>query len=219
MTRLQRAVARRMSAAKAEIPEFVTEIEVDMAAASAVRRALRSAGGFVPSYNDLVVKACALALRRVPHLNASFGEDHVTLHDRINIGVAVATERALTVPTIFDADRKTLEEIARDASALAEKVRAGSIRVADLAGATFTVSNLGMHGITRFIAVINPPQAGILAVGAVQDRVVAHDGEPEIRARLTVTLSADHRVVYGAEAAEFLNAIRAGLETPQELIA
>ncbi len=207
-----------MTAAKAEIPDFVTEVEVDMVAIAAIRRELRDEGGFVPSYNDFVIKACALALREVPQLNASFSTDRITHHRRVNVGVAVAAKGALVVPTIFDADRKPIEEIGRCVAALAAKVRDGSIRLDELADATFTVSNLGMHGIPRFVAVINPPQAGILAVGAVQERVVANHGNVEIRLRMTATLSADHRVVYGGDAAEFLGAVRAGLEAPEGLV-
>lgn len=217
MTRLQRAVARRMSAAKAEIADFVTEMDVDMLAVAEIRQRRRDDGDFVPSYNDFVIKACAIALRRVPKLNASFAGDRFVLHHAVNIGVAVATGGALVVPTIFDADRKPLEEIGRRSAALAGKVRDGSIRQDDLTGATFTVSNLGMYGVRRFAAVINPPQAAILAVGAVQDRVVADNGQAKIRPRMTAVLTADHRIVYGVDAAEFLTAVRSTLEDPSEL--
>lgn len=217
MTRLQRAVARRMTASRAEIPDFVTEVDVDMGAVARMREDHKRDGAFTPSYNDFVIKACALALRQVPQLNASFSGDRFTLHRQVNIGVAVAAEGALVVPTIFGADRKSLADIGRSAASLAAKVRDGSIRAEELAGGTFTVSNLGMHGVDRFTALINPPQAGILALGAVQERVVAHQGRAEIRLRMTATLTADHRVVYGADAAEFLCAVRAALEAPEEL--
>lgn len=217
MTRLQRAVARRMAASRAEIPDFVTEVDVDMGAVARMREDDKRAGTSVPSYNDFVIKACALALRQVPQLNASFSGDRFTLHRQINIGVAVAAKGALVVPTIFGADRMSLVEIGRSAAALAAKVRDGSIRAEELVGGTFTVSNLGTHGVDRFTALINPPQAGILALGTVQERVVARQGRAEVRLRMTATLTADHRVVYGADAAEFLSAARAALEAPEEL--
>lgn len=218
MTRLQRAVARRMSAAKAAIPDFVTEVDIDMVAVTDIRDERKRQGGFVPSYNDFVIKACASALKRVPQLNASLSDDHFTLHRRINVGIAVGTKGVLIVPTIFDADRMTVEEIGRCAATLAGKVRGGSIRTDDLAGATFTVTNLGMYGVRRFVAVINPPQVAILAVGAVQDRVVARNGKGEIRKQMTAALSADHRVVYGTDAGEFLGAVREGLEAPEGIL-
>lgn len=219
MTRLQRAVARRMTAARAEIPDFITEVEVDMVAVDRLRQDLRREGGAGPSYNDFAIWACAVALKQVPQLNAGFSGDRFTLHRRINIGMAVATKGVLMVPTIFDADRKSLVEIGHRAAELAAKVRDGSIRADDLTGGTFTVTNLGMQGVDRFSAVINPPQAGILAVGAVRERVVARLGRMEIRTRVIATLTADHRVAYGADAAEFLGAFRAALEAPADCVA
>ena len=218
MTRIQRTIARRMTAAKAEVPEFVAETEVDMGAVHELRADLKRGGAFVPSYNDLIVKACALALRRVPQVNASYTPDGFQIHDRVNIGVAVAAERALIVPTVFEADWKSVEQIGHEVRALAAKVRDGSIRAEELADQTFTVSNLGMHGVRRFTAIINPPQAGILATGAVEDRVAARDGRPVVRLRMSAVLTSDHRVVYGADAAEFLAAFRAALEAPADLV-
>jgi len=217
LTRLQRTVARRMTAARAETPDFAAEVDVDMSAVAALRAALRREERFVPSYNDYVVKACALALRAVPQLNASYADDEVVRHARVNVGVAVATDGGLVVPTVPDADRLSVEEISRAIAALAAKVRDGSIAPAELAGGTFTVSNLGMHGVRRFTAIVNPPQAGILAVGAVQERVVAREGRPQVGLRMLVTLSADHRIVYGADAAAFLAACRSALEDPGAL--
>jgi pyruvate dehydrogenase E2 component (dihydrolipoamide acetyltransferase) len=131
--------------------------------------------------------------------------------------VAVAAQDALVVPTIFDADRKSLGQIAREARALAERVRAGAITPPELSGGTFSVSNLGMYGITSFVPVINPPQAAILGVGAMTPQPVALDGEVQIRSRMTITLACDHRILYGADAAEFLGRIRQLLETPLQL--
>ncbi len=217
MTRTQRTVARRMAAAKAEVPDFIAEVDVDMVGVGQLRASARGAGEFVPSYNDFIVKACALALRRVPQVNASYTPEGFRINDRVSIGVAVAAPGALIVPTVFDADCKSVAQIGHEIRELAEKVRDGSIRADELAGQTFTVSNLGMHGIQRFTAIVNPPQAGILATGAVEDRVVPRDGAPVVRPRMSAALTSDHRVVYGADAAAFLAAFRALLESPDDL--
>jgi pyruvate dehydrogenase E2 component (dihydrolipoamide acetyltransferase) len=217
LTRMQRTIARRMVAAKQQIPDFAAEVDVEMAAVAAARERCKADGAFVPSFNDAVIKASALALVEAPEVNASFAEEGFEYHDRINIGVAVAAERALVVPTITDADRKSLEEIGRESRALSEKVRSGTIQAHELAGQTFTVSNLGMLGVRRFTAVISAPQAAILAVGRIEDRVVPVDGRPAVRPLMTVSLSSDHRVVYGADAARFLTAFRDALERPAAL--
>ena len=217
MTRVQRTVARRMVAAKAEVPDFIAEVDVDMVGVGELRASSRRAGEFVPSYNDFIVKACALALRRVPQVNASYTPEGFRINDRVSIGVAVAAPGALIVPTVFDADRKSVAQIGGEIRELAGKVRDGSIRAEELAGQTFTVSNLGMHGIRRFTAIVNPPQAGILATGAVEDRVVPRDGAPVVSLRMSAALTSDHRVVYGADAAAFLAAFRALLESPGDL--
>jgi pyruvate dehydrogenase E2 component (dihydrolipoamide acetyltransferase) len=190
-----------------------------MDAAVALRAELKAlGGGDVPSYNDMVVKACALALREFPRANGSYRDARFELYGAINIGVAVAAADSLVVPTVFDADRKSLREIARDTRALAERVRAGAITPPELSGGTFTVSNLGMYGVTDFTAVINPPQAAILAVGALAPRaVVGDDGEVVARNTMNVTLACDHRILYGADAAQFLARIRALLERPLAL--
>jgi pyruvate dehydrogenase E2 component (dihydrolipoamide acetyltransferase) len=170
-----------------------------------------------PSFNDFVVKASALALRDFPRANGAYRDGRFELYGRVNVGVAVAAQDALVVPTVFDADRKSLGQIAREARALAERVRAGAITPPELSGGTFSVSNLGMYGISSFTAVINPPQAAILAVGAMEPKPVVLDGEVQIRSRLTLTLSCDHRILYGADAAEFLARIREYLEQPLRL--
>ena len=172
LTKLQEVVARRMSESKATAPHFYLTAEVDMTAAVRARAALKASSGegaVVPSINDMVVKACALALTEFPKANGSYRDGRFELHSRVNIGIAVAAEGSLVVPTVFDADRKGLRQIAAEARALAAKVREGLITPPELAGGTFTVSNLGMFGIEEFGAVINQPQAGILAVGAVRE--------------------------------------------------
>jgi pyruvate dehydrogenase E2 component (dihydrolipoamide acetyltransferase) len=217
LTRIQQVIARRMAESKATVPEFTLRGEIDMEGCVKLRSELKALGGEVPSYNDMVVKACALALREFPRANGSYKDGKFELHSRVNVGVAVAATDALVVPTIFDADAKSLREIARQSRALAEKVRAGTVAPPELSGGTFTVSNLGMFGVTDFTAVINPPQAAILAVGALAPRAVVRDGELVARHTMGVTLACDHRILYGADAARFLARIRELLEAPLAL--
>ena len=221
LTATQRTIAQRMTESRASIPEFTLEAEIDMEAAATLRDELRELGRDpLPSFNDLVVKAVALALRRHPSLNASYGGDHVLRFDRVNVGIAVATEDALYVPTIADADRRSVFEIAELARGLIAKIGRGEIAPEELRDGTFTVSNLGMFGVRRFHAVINPPQAAILAVGEVAQRpAVAEGGEIVARYQMDVVLSCDHRVVYGAEAARFLQTLKTLLERPVALVA
>ena len=218
LTRTQQVIARRMAESKATVPEFTIATDVDMEGAVELRKQLKAAaetvGGAVPSYNDMVVKASALALREYPRANGSYKDGHFELYSRINVGVAVAAQEALVVPTVFDADRKSLGEIARDTRTVAERVRANAVTPPELSGGTFTVSNLGMFGVTEFSAVINPPQAAILAVGKMEPRAVVRDDEIVARNIMTLTLVCDHRILYGADAAEFLARIKALLEQP-----
>jgi pyruvate dehydrogenase E2 component (dihydrolipoamide acetyltransferase) len=164
-----------------------------------------------------VVKACALALREHPTANGSYRDGRLQLHSRVNVGVAVAAENALVVPTVFDADEKSLGEIARETHTLAQRVRDVTITPPELGGGTFTVSNLGMYGVRNFTAIINPPQAGILSVGSLAPRAVVSDGVVVARNAMTLTLACDHRILYGAEAAQFLARVRELLETPSAL--
>jgi pyruvate dehydrogenase E2 component (dihydrolipoamide acetyltransferase) len=220
LTRLQKTVARRMAESKATAPDFVLTVEVDMEEAVALRKQLKAAAGDsapAPSFNDFVIKASALALRDFPRANGAYRDGRFELYSRVNVGVAVAGQDALVVPTVFDADSKSLGHIAREARALAERVRAGAITPPELSSGTFTVSNLGMFGIKRFVAVINPPQAAILAVGALEPRPVVRDRKVEVRSMMELTLSCDHRILYGADAAEFLAKIREYLENPLRL--
>jgi pyruvate dehydrogenase E2 component (dihydrolipoamide acetyltransferase) len=166
------------------------------------------------THTDLLVKVCAAALEQHPRVNATWAGDRAQAQADVNVGIAVATDDGLVVPTIFDADVKPVGQIARDTRALAERVRAGAITPPELSSGTFTVSNLGMFGIQSFVAVINPPQAAILAVGAMAPKPVVVDGEIVARNRMTISLSCDHRILYGADAAEFLARIRALLEQP-----
>jgi pyruvate dehydrogenase E2 component (dihydrolipoamide acetyltransferase) len=218
-SRTQQLVARRMAEAKATIPHFQVQTEVAMDAAVALRNEFKASvdGDAVPSLNDLIVKACAIALRRHPRANGSYVDGDFELHGRINVGVAVATEDALVVPVLRDADTKALGSIARETRRLAERVRSGEISPPELAGATFTVSNLGMFGMTAITPVINPPQAAILGVGALRETLARVDGEIVDRTLMTLTLSCDHRILYGADAARLLADVRTVLETPLAL--
>jgi pyruvate dehydrogenase E2 component (dihydrolipoamide acetyltransferase) len=232
LSRTQQTIARRMAESKATIPHFTLQADVDMEACVALRGELKrlahervstpTAAGTreplkAPTFNDMVVKAAALALREHPRANGSYRDGRLRLHARVNVGVAVAAEESLVVPTVFDADEKSLGEIAREALALAERVRSGAVTPPELGGGTFTVSNLGMYGIESFTAIINPPQAAILSVGSVQARAVVHDGELAARHTMTLMLACDHRILYGAEAAQFLARIRELLQTPSAL--
>ncbi|MGD0454598.1 MAG: dihydrolipoamide acetyltransferase family protein [Solirubrobacteraceae bacterium] len=234
LSRTQQTIARRMAESKATIPDFTLQIDVDMEECVKLRAQLKrisqheSAGEpgaqaprreqlKAPTYNDMVVKACALALREHPTANGSYRDGRLQLHSRVNVGVAVAAEDALVVPTVFDADEKSVGEIARETHTLVERVRTATITPPELGGGTFTVSNLGMYGVKSFTAIINPPQAGILSVGALAPRAVVHGGELAVRNTMTLLLACDHRILYGAEAAQFLARIRELLETPSAL--
>jgi pyruvate dehydrogenase E2 component (dihydrolipoamide acetyltransferase) len=219
LTRLQQTVARRMAESKATAPEFVLQAEVDMEAAVELRKQLKAAAGErpAPSFNDLIVKSAALALTEFPRANGSYRDGKFELYSRVNVGIAVAGQDALVVPTVFDADRKSLGEIARETRALAERVRDGKITPPELSAGTFTVSNLGMYGMDRIVPVINPPQAAILGVGAMNPQPAVVDGEVTVRTRMGLTLVCDHRILYGADAAEFLARIRERLENPLSL--
>ena len=220
LTRLQKTVARRMAESKATAPDFVLTVEVDMEDAVELRKQLKIAAGEQPppSFNDFVIKASALALRDFPRANGAYRDGKFELYSRVNVGMAVAGQDALVVPTVFDADSKSLGHIARESRALAERVRAGAITPPELSSGTFTVSNLGMFGIKRFVAVINPPQAAILAVGEVALRPVVENGRLIARTMMDVALSCDHRVIYGAGAARFLRRVRELLEHPALLL-
>jgi pyruvate dehydrogenase E2 component (dihydrolipoamide acetyltransferase) len=218
-TTAQQTVARRMSESKATAPEFFVETEVDMTTAVAYREQLRSMVTPLPSFNDFVIKASAQALRQYPNVNAAYKDGHFEQYSDVNIGMVVSAVELLAVPTLFNVDQKGLAQIAHEAQQLSEAVRTRSIQPSQMSGGTFSISNLGMYGVDRFTAILNPPQAAILAVGAINRRaVIAEDGMSlVIRQIMNMTLTCDHRILYGAEAAEFLGAIKAWLESPQLL--
>ena len=219
-TRAQSLIARRMAESRATVPSFTLETTVDMTTAVSLRAEMKETaldGELVPTVNDLVVKAAAIALREQPDANGAWRDGHFERYSRVNIGVAVAGEGSLVVPTVFDADRLTLAEIAAATQGLAARVRSGEITPPELSSGTFTVSNLGMFGVRAFEAIINQPQAAILAVGAVQERPAVHDGQVVPRKLMDLTLACDHRVLYGADGARLLERIRALLEAPLSL--
>ena len=220
-TRLQQIVARRMAEAMATIPHFQVQTEVTMDAALALRVQLKEAAGDgtpAPSINDLIVKACALTLPDHPLVNGSFKDGAFELHDHVHVGIAVASDDGLVVATIPDAAIKSLGQIARDSRRLAERVRTRTATPPELTGATFTVSNLGMFGMTAITAVINPPQAAILGVGASRPTLArGQNGEIVDRQLLTLTLSCDHRILNGADGSLFLLDVKRCLESPLRL--
>jgi pyruvate dehydrogenase E2 component (dihydrolipoamide acetyltransferase) len=219
LTRLQRTVARRMAESRATVPDFELRCEVDMSEAVRLRERLADVSDPAPSYNDFIVKAAALALRQFPRVNGAYRDGAVETYSRVNVGVAVAADEALVVPTIFDADRLSLGEISRKSRELAARVRDRSIAPSDVGGGTFTVSNLGMYGVDSFSAVVNPPQAAILAVGSLKPRAaVDPDGNVVARPTIVLTLACDHRVLYGADGARFLARVRELLERPDALV-
>src|SRR3954453_2867780 len=218
LTRLQRTVSRRMAESKATAPDFALEVEIDMALCVKLRERLKQVEEKPPSFNDMVVKACANALREHPRVNAAYRDGKFELYSRVNVGVAVAANDALVVPTVFDADKKSLGEISRTVQQLATKVRDSKITPPELSGGTFTVSNLGMFGIDRFTAVINPPQAALLAVGALKKKPVVDEGGRIVaRDMMAAALICDHRILYGADGAQFLARVRELLEQPLSL--
>ena len=217
LTKLQQTVARRMAESKATAPHFYLQTEIDMSRCFEARARIKASaaeGEVVPSFNDMVVKACAIALREFPRANGSYRDGKFELYSRVNVGIAVAAHDALVVPTIFDTDLKGLRQIATEARALAARVREGTVTPPELSGGTFTVSNLGMYGVSNFHAVINSPQAAILAVGAIEEKAVVRDGGLTAARTMGVTLACDHRILYGADGAEFLARVRALLEEP-----
>lgn len=221
LSRVQSIIARRLTESKQTIPHFYVSSEVDMTDLLAMRQTFNaSAGedGVKVTVNDLIVKASALALEKFPEVNSSIQGDQFIRHKQINVGIAVDVPGALVVPVIRDANIKGVRSIAREARALIEKARANKLAPADLEGGTFSVSNLGMMDASSFIAVINPPHAAILAIAAARKQFVPIDGQPVIRDLMTITLSADHRIIYGATVARFLQEVKRLLQNPYSLL-
>jgi pyruvate dehydrogenase E2 component (dihydrolipoamide acetyltransferase) len=218
LTRLQQTVSRRMAESKATAPDFSISLTVDMTAAVELRERLKQISDPVPSFNDMVVKACASALREFPKVNGAYRDGKFELYENVNVGIAVAAQDALVVPTLFDADEKSLGQIARDARQVIEKVKEKTVTPPELSGGTFTVSNLGMFGIEQFTAIINPPQAAILTVGKLEKKPAVDDkGKLVARDQMVLTLVCDHRILYGADGAQFLARVKELLEQPLSL--
>lgn len=218
LSRMRAAIARKVSETWRSVPHFFVTVEADMEVAEKLHHELRE-GGRPVSINDLVVKACALALESFPRVNASFAGDRAVVHDEINVGIAVAVEEGLFVPVIRNCRGRSVFDIARASRDLVERCRSGKIAEGELSGGTFTVSNLGMYGVEEFVAVINSPEAAILAVGGVADRPKVAGGQVIAGRLMKMTLSGDHRIIDGAMAAKFLAEVKRLLESPALLIA
>jgi pyruvate dehydrogenase E2 component (dihydrolipoamide acetyltransferase) len=216
LNQMRKTIARRMTEAW-EAPAFQISMSADMTASIRLREALLAQvkeGGVRPTYSDILTKVVALALIRHRDVNAHFAGDSVKLSPTANIGIAVAVPHGLVVPVIAGCERLTIPEIAAARADIVSRTREGKLRAEDLDGGTFTISNLGMYGVERFTAVLNPPQAGILAVGAIEERAVVVDGDFEIQPRMDMTLTIDHRSVDGATASEFLATVKSFLQEP-----
>jgi pyruvate dehydrogenase E2 component (dihydrolipoamide acetyltransferase) len=220
LTQIRKTIARRLAESIGPIPTFYLTAEFDLQRASEMRAAMTAMGDdYKVSFNDIILKATATALSQHPEVNAHWLGDHIRLHHRVHLGMAVATDDGLIVPVIFDADQKRMSEIAIESKALAKKARERKLAPAEYTGSTFSVSNLGMMQIEQFTAIINPPECGILAIGAIEDKVVvASDGSPETRKRVRMTMSCDHRAIDGAVGARFLQTLRRMIENPLMLV-
>lgn len=219
LSRMRQTIARRMAESKRTVPHFEVTVDIDMAEALKLRTALNEVlEGAKITVTDLIVKAAALALKKHPELNSSYAGDKARLYKRINIGIAVALEEGLVTPVVTDCDTKPLQEIAKEAHEKAERARAGKLKPEDVVQGTFTVSNLGMFDVEQFTAIINPPEAAILAVGGVEKRPVVKEDQIVVSDRMKVTLGIDHRVVDGAQAARFLQTFKHLMEQPLQLL-
>jgi pyruvate dehydrogenase E2 component (dihydrolipoamide acetyltransferase) len=215
LTPTQVTIARRMARSAAEIPTFTVSADADVSEVVALRRGARAESEHAPSLNDFVVKAAALVLRESPRFNALYVDGRIECYSRVNVGVAVAADDALLVPVVVDADQRSLAEIAAETRRLVDGARGRSLRPEELRGGTFTVSNLGMFGVRSFSAIVDPDQTAILAVGSVRRAPAEEDARQVVfRDVMTLTLSCDHRVVYGADGARFLSRLCELLERP-----
>ncbi|GBR63726.1 pyruvate dehydrogenase complex dihydrolipoamide acetyltransferase [Acetobacter syzygii] len=223
-TTMRKVIARRLSESKATIPHFYVSMDVELDALMALRTQLNAlsedegAGAFKLSVNDMLIKAAALALKQVPEVNASFTEDAMILHDDADISVAVSLDDGLITPIVRAADRKSLKQISQEAKSLISRARAGKLKPEEFQGGTFSISNMGMFGVKEFSAIVNPPQAAILAIAAGKRQPVVSGDEIRIATVMTVTLSVDHRVVDGATAAKWLSAFRSIVQAPLALV-
>jgi pyruvate dehydrogenase E2 component (dihydrolipoamide acetyltransferase) len=209
-----------MTESKSNVPHFYVTSEVDMGPVMDLRQKLNEvvADGIKLSVNDFIVKAAALALREFPGLNASFNGDHIVRHGHVNVGNAVSVDAGLLTVVVQDADVKSLSQISSEVKAMAARAREGKVKPEDIEGSTFTISNLGMYDVDSFVAIINPPDAAILAVGSAAQVPVVVNGALAVGWRMKATLSADHRVTDGAAAAQFMQVLKKKLEEPLRLV-
>ncbi len=219
LTQIRKTIARRLSESIGPIPTFYLTAEFDLDRVSEMRTAMAEMGAeYKVSFNDIIMKATATALAQHPECNAHWLGDRIREFDRVHLGMAVATDDGLIVPVIFDAESKSLREIAAESRELAKRARERKLKPEEYTGSTFSVSNLGMFGIDQFTAIINPPEAGILAIGAIEQKPILVGDELEVHSRLRITMSCDHRVIDGAIGARFLQTLRRMLENPLMLI-
>ncbi|MEO5817558.1 MAG: pyruvate dehydrogenase complex dihydrolipoamide acetyltransferase [Gemmatimonadaceae bacterium] len=219
LTNIRKVIAKRLGESIGPIPTFYLTAELDLSRVQEMRKAMAELGPeFKVSVNDVLLKAIAVALSQHPEVNAHWNGDHIRYFNRVHLGMAVATDDGLIVPVIWDADRKRMSEISRDAKELAKRARERKLKPEEFTGSTFSVSNLGMFGIDQFTAIINPPEAGIIAIGTSEDKVVVIDGEQVVRQRVRLTMSCDHRIIDGAVGARFLQTLRRLVENPLMLV-
>jgi pyruvate dehydrogenase E2 component (dihydrolipoamide acetyltransferase) len=218
LSQMRKTIAKRLAQSIGPVPTFYLTAEADMERAAAARESLNALGEGKVSFNDIILKATAVALRQHPACNAWWQDDRIRYWNDVHLSMAVAIEDGLITPVIRHADRKTLREIGAEARDLAERARARKLAPEEYTGGTFSVSNLGMFEIDEFTAIINPPEAGILAVGRIAEKVVAHEGQPAVRRQLRLTMSCDHRVIDGATGAAFLRTLVRMLENPLALV-
>ena len=219
LTQIRKTIAKRLGESIGPIPTFYLTAEYDLTRVMEMRKAMAELGDqFKVSVNDVLMKAVAVALSQHPEVNAHWLGDRIRYFNRVHLGMADATDDGLIVPVIWDADRKRMSEISRDAKELAKRARERKLKPEEFTGSTFSVSNLGMFGIDQFTAIINPPEAGILAIGTSEEKLVVVDGEPVVRHRVRVTMSCDHRVIDGAVGAKFLQTLRRLIENPLMLV-
>jgi pyruvate dehydrogenase E2 component (dihydrolipoamide acetyltransferase) len=222
VSQMRKAIAKRLATSLGPVPTFYLTTDVDMARVMEARDSVNDRlekQGVKASVNDFIIKATAMALARHPEINAAWGETVIYRHRRVHIGVAVAVDEGLITPIVRDADRKGIAQIAQEVRELAGRAREKKLKPEEYTGATFSISNLGMFGIDEFTAIINPPEAAILAVGMVEERVFVEDGEAMIGPRMKMTMSCDHRVIDGAMGARFLQTLREFLEEPMMMMA
>jgi pyruvate dehydrogenase E2 component (dihydrolipoamide acetyltransferase) len=215
---MRRTIAKRLAESTGPIPHFYLTADYDVTNLLGMRQQLNDIAGVKISVNDFIIRAAALALRHHPNVNASWGDDAITQHGQVHIGVAVATPEGLITPVIRNADQKSVPDIAQEVRALAEKAKNRKLLPNEYQGSTFTISNLGAWGIEEFTAIINPPNSAILAIGAAEARPIVVERQVVIRDRMKITMSCDHRVVDGASGADYLKTLRQYIEQPLRLV-